>query len=277
MVKLKNNLALVEITEKGAEITSFYNLENNVEYMWQGNPEYWSGRNPILFPVVGKLYKDYYMINDKKYSFASNHGFLRHAYFSCVYKDDLKCIMEFSDNKETIEQYPFKFNIRVIYELKGKRLDIRYEIQNENEFKMPFGFGLHPAFNVPLLNDKFENYRIEFSNNEDLKNVIGSYHLKGKTIPLNYEIFKNNPTICFENVRSSIVKITNDKAAVNVGIVGYRWFAIWTKENAPYVCLEPWHSHSDFEMNDKDFYSREGTIILEGKKSYTTSYYIEIE
>ena len=57
--------------------------------------------------------------------------------------------------------------------------------------------------------------------------------------------------------------------------MGYKWFAIWTKDNFPFVCLEPWHSHTDFEEVKVDF-EREGTIILKPNNSYTTSYTIEI-
>jgi galactose mutarotase-like enzyme len=58
--------------------------------------------------------------------------------------------------------------------------------------------------------------------------------------------------------------------------MGYKWFAIWTKDNFPFVCLEPWHSHTDFEEVKVDFEKREGTIILKPNNSYTTSYTIEI-
>ena len=92
----------------------------------------------------------------------------------------------------------------------------------------------------------------------------------------NYEIFKDNPTLIFENLNSCYVSITNGKHKVSVSATGYKWFGIWTKENAPYVCLEPWMSHSDFSLTNKDFYNREGTIVLKPETSYTISYTIEI-
>lgn len=278
MVEIKNNLVRVLISEKAAEIHSFYDLQNKIEFMWQGDEAYWSGRNPILFPIVGNTFNKIYKLDEKTYSFDNNHGFVRNSMFNVIDKGKDFIILGLDENENTLRQYPFKFNLQVIYQLNGKRLTITYTVKNKNKADMPFNFGMHPAFNVPFgFNESFMDYKIIFSNNENQINLLGPYHLKGKECFLNYDIFKENETLCFEYLKSSYVKLTNGINAVKMGITGYRWFAIWTKINAPFICLEPWHSHGDFKEGDNDFYSREGTIILEKDKSYTTSYYIEIE
>lgn len=278
MRKIYNDLVKVEINDHAAEIAGFYDLNTDIEYMWQGNPEFWANRNPILFPIVGNLYNKEYKIKDKTYRFDTNHGFTRNALFNCIYHDQNKIVMEFKDNEDTLRQYPFKFTLNVIYKLKGKRLTITYTIKNNSDEDMPFSFGLHPAFNVPLKEgERFEDYQIEFSNHEDNRNMIGPFVLKGKVIPLNYELFEVNKTLMFEYLKSSEVKITNQKYSLKMGIVGYRYFAIWTKENAPFICLEPWHGHGDLKEVEVDFYHREGTFILPKDNIFTTSYYIEIE
>ena len=38
----------------GGELVSLRDREGT-EYIWQGDPACWSGRNPILFPFVGSL------------------------------------------------------------------------------------------------------------------------------------------------------------------------------------------------------------------------------
>lgn len=43
MFKLENNFASVEVSEQAAEVVSFFNKENNKEYMWKGDPKYWAG------------------------------------------------------------------------------------------------------------------------------------------------------------------------------------------------------------------------------------------
>lgn len=277
MFKLENNFASVEVSEQAAEVVSFFNKENNKEYMWKGDPKYWSGRNPILFPIVGNTYNKKYTLYGKEYAFKTNHGFTRNAKFKCVKSDGNEIIMRLEDDEDTYSQYPFHFTLDAIYKLDGKVLTITYVITNNDEKDMPFGFGLHPAFNCPLNeNETIKDYYIKFTNNEDNKNLIGDFELKGDRIDLSYEIFEGNETIVFENINSLYVSLTNGKNGVKVSAMGYRWFAIWTKNNFPFVCLEPWHSHTDFEEVKVDFDKREGTIILKPNNSYTTSYTIEI-
>lgn len=277
MFKLENESAKIEVSEHASEITSFINKENNKEYMWQGNPEYWAGRNPILFPIVGNTYSKKYKLYGKEYAFKTNHGFTRSSKFKCMKNDDNEIIMQLKDNEDTYSQYPFKFLLAANYKLEGKALTITYTITNNDEKNMPFGFGLHPAFNCPLNeNETIRDYHISFSNNECNKNLIGNYELNGNKIDLSYELFEGNDTLVFDDLNSSHVSLTNGTHGVKMNISGYKWFAIWTKKNAPFVCLEPWHSHSDFEENDLDFDKREGTIILAPNDSYTTSYTIEV-
>ena len=52
--------------------------------------------------------------------------------------------------------------------------------------------------------------------------------------------------------------------------------AIWTKPNAPFVCLEPWYGHADLYNSDYDFYKKKNLIILPPQKSFTTHYDITI-
>ena len=51
MPRIENEVAVVEVKTLAAEITSFYDKEKNIEHMWQGDPQFWAGRNPILFPL----------------------------------------------------------------------------------------------------------------------------------------------------------------------------------------------------------------------------------
>ena len=53
---------------------------------------------------------------------------------------------------------------------------------------------------------------------------------------------------------------------------------IWSppKKQAPFVCIEPWHSHGDFEKNDVPFEKREGTMSLAPGRIFTTAYAVTI-
>ena len=74
---LKNDKACVVIDEHASEIHSFKLLETGFEYMWQGDPAYWSGRNPTLFPLVGTTWDNKLRIGGKEYTLKQQHGFVR--------------------------------------------------------------------------------------------------------------------------------------------------------------------------------------------------------
>lgn len=254
MVRIENHLAILEVANLGAEITSFKSKETGLEYMWQGHAEHWAGRNPILFPMVSNTYNKIQNINGKQYHMG-NHGIVRGAQFDVESVTDNTITMVTTSNDETLKNYPFEFKLRVIYTLCDYKVTIRYQIENHSDITMPFSFGLHPAFNCPIdTNDSFEDYRLEFSNNENLKGIYGPLGLENtKTINCEYKMFDDNPTICFENPVSSSVRLTNGTHGVIVDIVGYRWLAFWTKPNAPFMCIEPWHGHGDFTEMDIPF------------------------
>ena len=53
-LKLNKGTMNAVVTDAGAELISFTD-GSGMEYIWSGDPAYWSGRNPVLFPVVGGL------------------------------------------------------------------------------------------------------------------------------------------------------------------------------------------------------------------------------
>ena len=64
---------------------------------------------------------------------------------------------------------------------------------------------------------------------------------------------------------------------MKVDVVGYEWLAFWSaKNNAPFVCIEPWHSHGDFGKTDVPFEKREGTLSLAPGRIFTTAYAVTI-
>ena len=44
--------------------------------MYQGNTDFWGGKNPTLFPMVGNTFSKTYEINGKSYAM-KNHGLER--------------------------------------------------------------------------------------------------------------------------------------------------------------------------------------------------------
>ena len=82
-MKLENHRLCVEIAEQGAEVTGIYDKKKDTELLWNGDPAYWKRHSPILFPNVGKTYRNTVLINGTQYP-TSQHGFARDNRFKCI-------------------------------------------------------------------------------------------------------------------------------------------------------------------------------------------------
>ena len=273
-MRIENEKVVFEATERAAEITSFILKENGWEAMWQGNPEFWAGRNPILFPIVGSTFDKIIHLDGGEYKMG-NHGLLRAAMFTLESSTDNSMTFSYSSNEETKKQYPFDFKVSVTYTLEGAGVVVHYDIENTGKGLMPFSFGLHPAFNCPYYPEKtYDDYKIVFPCEENQDYTVP---MKAeKEIPLSREIFQKYPTLIFEYLNSPYVDLTDGQHGVRVSCAGYRWCAFWTPKNAPFLCIEPWHGHGDYGVVDTDFRKREGTMELPEGKVYSTEYKIEL-
>lgn len=287
-MKLENEQAVVTFTLQGAEIQSFTDKATDIQYMWQGDDTYWSGKNPTLFPMVGSTWdKGSYEIDGKTYTM-KNHGFIRNSTFTLFEQDDHRIVFELKANEETLSRYPFPFTFHTIYELKGKKLTISYEIYNNGDKDMPFRFGLHPGFNCPLMKDEtFEDYTISFDQEEKLTfwkfdhdDPKGATTEKQtlKQLPLSYDLFETYQTLMYSDIISGYVNLMGKHGhGVRVGISGYPYLALWTqKRGAPYLCIEPWQSYGELCKQEVPFAKREGMLSLSPDCMYTTAYTIEI-
>ncbi len=249
---IKNDFITLKVDTKGCEMHSLKRNNDAYEYLWDGDERYWKGRNPILFPQVSSTLSKTNIINGKEYPMG-NHGFARNSEFEMVdeKKDSLTFLLK--ENEETLKQYPFKFELYVTYSLSNESVEIKYQIKNNNDVIMPFGFGLHPAFNVE------ENYK-------DTKIVFDN----GNTLIINKELFENYPTYYELPVPSSADLYSNNHH-IRLEFKGFKHLAIWSPF-APFVCIEPWNNLG--AKNGVDFEKREENINLESKQTFEIGYKI---
>ena len=58
MHTIENEELRVMISDHGAELSGIFDKKNNREVLWNADPKYWKRHAPVLFPNVGRLYKD---------------------------------------------------------------------------------------------------------------------------------------------------------------------------------------------------------------------------
>lgn len=288
MVVLENDYLKVEISSKGAEIHSLINKTEGTEYMWQANPDVWAFHAPNLFPIVGGLKNNTLNVDGLQYTLG-RHGFARHVTFRRIESTPLQAIFEYRYDEETLKVYPYKFEFQVIYHLEEKALRVSYKVINMDAGDIYFSVGAHPAFNVPFNEgEEFEDYYIEFSTDEELYTYQSGSDglLSGKTnlvntqqnrLFLSRDLFVNDALI-FKNIksRSVILKSTKSNKQVKVSFPNFNYLGIWTKGEAPFICIEPWLGVSDTSDDAKDISEKEGIQKLEKGHVFETDYTIEI-
>lgn len=286
---LKNDLVVVEIKKLGAEVVSFKKNENDCEYMWNGDEKYWSGKAPVLFPIVCAVNNGEIKVDGQMYK-VGNHGFARKSEFELVEESDTKAIYRLSYDENTLSMYPFKFNLYICYTLEENKLQIDYKVENVDNKEMYFQIGTHPGFNCPLdKNDKFENYYLQFECNETLERLFmndANVLINGKSevilennniLPLTRELFKDGALV-FRNMNSKKVALrskTTDKS-VTLSYENLSYMGLWQAKDANFVCIEPWHGIADEDNFNGEFKEKEMIITLEQGTSFECSHTIEI-
>jgi galactose mutarotase-like enzyme len=278
---ITNATLSIAINHKGAELISLQNT-SKVEFIWEGNPEYWGKHAPILFPIVGTLKNNTYSYNDVAYNL-SRHGFARDMIFELIDKTESQAVFSLKSNQETMELYPFDFELQVKYLLVGAELKISYTVLNNNSESMYYAIGGHPAFALP---DAFEKYSLQFETDKILiSHQLDNDLLSGKTmkielsngkLPLTYSLFEKDALIFKELQSKQIRLLHNNTPVLNFKFYDFPNFGIWTKANAPFICLEPWVGYSDTLNASGSIIEKEGIQMLSGNTSKEYGFSIEI-
>lgn len=270
MQTLKNNQLTVKINPKGAELSSLFNIENQMEYLWNADPTFWGKSSPVLFPIVGALKNDIYRFEGKEYTLP-RHGFARDREFIVEKSEENSITFLLTHDENTLKVYPFKFEFRLIYFLKNNSLNVTYSVKNVGENKMYFSVGGHPAFAVPLAEDTaYDDYYLEFNKTENFKRwgltangliERQPFDFMKDTSQLNLtkELFYED-AIVFKNLESTSVILKSDKAnrQLKLDFEDFPYIGIWAAKDADFVCIEPWRGIADSTNHDQELTEKEG-------------------
>ena len=178
------------VSSIGAELISFTDGER--EYIWQGHPSGWTGRNPNLFPVIARVKPEGILYSGKAYPMPK-HGFARRAEFTLVEKTESAICFELRESEETLALYPYKFSLRIAHHLLEKGFRTDYIVKNCGSEDMYYCVGGHTAFNCPL--DESENF-------SDWKLIFDEIEKKDAIIPL---LISTTPCLLLKRVATSLL------------------------------------------------------------------------
>ena len=290
LYSLENDKLCVQVRSYGAELRSIKERADETEYLWDGNPQWWKYSSPVLFPIVGKLQDGKYRVNGTEYELPG-HGFGRISEYQLVERrqDYIEFALKWSE--DTLASYPWKFQLNVAYALKDNTVEVIWKVQNLDDREMVYSIGAHTAFRCPLVQgEEFSDCYLTFNQQEDNVNMPlnskgqflkeqGEARLQGEQLSLNYGMFAGD-ALAYKGLKSDVVTICSRKSDKKVSMEAkdFPFWGFWTpaQGGAPFLCLEPWQGHADYEGYNGEFADREGSLKLEPGKTQSFHYTIRI-
>lgn len=272
MITLENAILKVTVSPQGAELHSLFHKENNLEYLWNGDPKFWNRHSPVLFPIVGGLKDDHFIYKGERYKLP-RHGFARDSSFEVENTFGDSCSFVLKSSEESRNIYPFEFLLRLKYQLNANNITISYEIENPSEDHLLFSIGTHPAFNIPLVKGtNYEDYYLQFSQAENSNRWTLSDNLIDKPayffhnhdkIQLKPSLFYDD-AIVFKDLKSTRISICSDKTThgLHCDFAGFPFMGLWASKDAPFICIEPWNGIADSINHNQQLEEKEGIITL---------------
>lgn len=286
---IRSESAQAEINPLGAELFSLTGADGT-QYLWQGDPAYWSSRSPVLFPIVGGL-RGGKAESGKGPCRMKRHGIVRHRGFTLTAGTESSAEFAIRSSQETREEFPYDFEFRVRYSLAGKTLTYAMTAQNRDTVPMPYFVGAHPAFRCPLLEgEKFEDYEVRFAEKEyaacprptpdglvDVEHRLTVLNNE-RTLALDRTWFAYDCQI-FDQLKSRSATLRNPSTGrgVRMDFEGFPYFILWTSANGgPFLAMEPWTGISTCTDEDDRLERKRGVLFLNPGEERTHAFTITL-
>ncbi|MDP4215319.1 MAG: aldose 1-epimerase family protein [Bacteroidota bacterium] len=279
MLTIENQRVKAVIHPRGAELQSIYHKGNKLEYLWGGDPAFWGKHSPILFPIVGALKEGIYYYQGNGYALG-RHGFARDQEFGVESAGADSATFLLCSNADTLELYPFDFELRVAYRLLPDGLSTTYSVRNPADPNNPagesprdlyFSIGGHPAFNLPLQpGTDYADYYLEFDREETAPRwpisrdgLIETHSLplldRTRRLPLSKELFADDALV-LKHPASSALTLRSSKTehGLKMEFPGFPYLGLWAAKGADFLCIEPWCGIADSVDTNQELPEKEG-------------------
>ncbi len=260
-----------EIALLGAELVRLDTAAGE-SLLWNGDPAFWTGHAPLLFPIVGTLAGGRFRHDGRDHALP-RHGFARRSRFTLVDRCAGSVTLRLEASEETGAVWPFDFRLDVTHALDGARLTTTAAVTNLDDEAMPTSFGFHPAFRRPLPGaGAAADHVVRFEKPEpapvrrlDADGLVDPAPrptpVIGDRLPINDALFVEDALI-FDRLASRSLTYGTDTARLAVAFDGMPHLGLWSKPGAPYLCIEPWQGHSDPAGFSGTLADKPGTVAI---------------
>ncbi len=270
-IVIASDALTAEISPFGAELQYLYGRDRR-NLMSDGDPQFWTGRAPLLFPIVGRLNGDTALIDGRRYALPK-HGFARRSEFALVEHDAARALFRLTDSEATRAVYPFAFELDAAYRIAGTTLSMTVTVRNTGDVPLPASFGFHPAFAWPLPGAARAQHRIVFEHDEPAtlraitpQGLIAPERrptpvVQGE-LPLTDALFTDDALVWTELSSRRLSYGATDGLQLRIDFPDTDWLGIWSKPGANFVCIEPWAGIADAEGYTGEFRDKPGVFEL---------------
>jgi galactose mutarotase-like enzyme len=284
LIRIESDALAVDISSLGAEMQSLATKDGRA-WGWNGDPAYWTGRSPILFPIVGKAPDNRVMIDGQPFEM-QQHGFARRSEFRLVEADGRSCLHELVATEASRQVYPFDFQLRLQHTVEGARLTITAEVLNSGRSPLPFGLGFHPAFAWPLPGAAGRPHVVQLDNQAEPKlsrienglrrpGLLPSPFVKGR-LALDHSYFDDDAMIFPEGAGNGLTYGAEGGPSLHFTFDNLPNLALWTKPGAPFLCVEPWHGTAPEIGASAELAERPYAMVLGPAESARFGFSVEI-
>lgn len=272
IVTIRSDRLSAEIAPFGAELHALRDGDGR-DLLWDGDPAFWTGRAPILFPVIGIVNGGVIRVDGRAYPMAK-HGFARTRRFAIVAEDGAAATFRLEDDAETRASYPFAFRLDIRFAIEGATLSVVATLTNPGGEPLPASFGFHPALRWPLpYGADRAAHRVRFDEEEPapIRRIDGYGLLRpapeptpvdGRDLPLGDALFIDDALIFDAHRARGVTYGAPGADCLRVEFPEMPQLGIWTKPGAGYVCIEPWAGLADPEGFDGDYRDKPGVIAV---------------
>jgi galactose mutarotase-like enzyme len=242
------------------------------ELLWHGAPTHWNRSAPILFPVVGASAGGEIRVAGRAYPMPQ-HGFARDSLFEVLERRPDAVRLALTDGSETSAHYPFAFALEVTITLEPAALSMAFEVRNPGPKPLPYALGVHPAFPWPFDGTAREGHTVTFEAAEkpDVPLLTGDGLLRrgtrrldfdGTRLALTPDLFAQGALVFLDAASRAVDFVAPSGARITLAADGFAHLALWTKPTAPFVSMEAWTGHADWEDADGELAERASMRLL---------------
>jgi galactose mutarotase-like enzyme len=271
-IALRSDSWSLAVDPHGAQLSALRDAEGR-DLLWDGNPAFWNGRAPILFPIVGALNGGQYGWRGKRYALP-RHGFARNRPFEVIRNEERDLLFRLRSSADTLLIYPFHFELDVAFRLEGQAMEVEATVRNVGDGPMPASLGFHPAIRWPLpYGGGRSAHTIEFPFEETAQvrrlDALGllaplgeATPVRGRCLALDDALFEKDVLIFDQLLSRQLLFGVPGSRRVAVSFAGATHLGLWTKPGAGFLCIEPWRGVADPVGFSDDLDKKPGTFLV---------------